>query len=56
MGSIEKENESNAIEAELCAMVRDNKFLLGMKPQAKKVLLRLADFNGWQLLKTEIEK
>ena len=56
MGSIEKEKESGELEAELCAMVKENKFLLGMKPAVKKVLLRVATFNNWQLLKQEIEK
>ena len=56
MGSIEKEKESREIEAEVCAMVRENRFLLGMKPAVKAVLRRVANHNDWQLLKMELER
>lgn len=56
MGSIEKENESRKLEARLCAMVQENRFLLGMKPAVKALLQDVAAFNNWQLLKRELQK
>jgi hypothetical protein len=56
VGSIEREIESSELEAELCLMVKENRFLLGMKPAVKNVLQRVATFNNWQILIGELKK
>lgn len=56
MSSMEKEQLSRQLEGEACQLVRENKFLIGMKPAVKNLLLGVAKLNDWQLLKTELEK
>lgn len=56
MNSMEREQESRRLEGEACQLVRENKFLIGMKPAVKNLLLGVAKLNNWQLLKAELEK
>lgn len=56
MGSIEREQKSRWLEAEACKLVKENKFMIGMKPAIKNLLLGVSELNDWQLLKTELEK
>lgn len=56
MGSIEREEKSRELEARLCAMVNENRFLLGIKPAVKTLLQDVAAFNDWQILTGELKK
>lgn len=56
MNSIEREKESGELEAQYCAMVKENRFLLVMKPAVKALLERTAIYNNWQILSGELKK
>lgn len=56
MGSIEREQESRQLEADLSAMVKGYKYRLGMLPAVGEILLRVAKHNDWQQVITELEK
>lgn len=56
MSDTGRDQESRRLEAAACREVKENKIFIGFKPAIKSLLLDIAHYNNWQLLKTELEK
>lgn len=56
MNSLEREQLSRQLEGEARQIVQENRFLIGMKPAVKNLLMGVCVLNDWQILKKDLEK